>query len=834
MEEKSISIVVPVSHSLELFSRCLNSLKKYVNRNHQVFLINDNSCEADLIESTIEFEIKDYKNFHYFRNKVRLGFAKTCNKFLNEIDKTPNDILLLNSNVEIRENTTKELESVLNINEKHGIVCPRSNNAGILSIPFSTKDPDVKLNEAISCYDTIRNYIPRYSVIPFAPRLCMLIRRFLIENFGLFESDVPNMAHQEDEVCLKINKYGYSTVMANYAWVNNLQQDIKSFPNRHEKENFNLSFHATYPYFGNIKNMYLDIDMDPVDYFADVLCDNYYPKKKILFSLYNMLPFYSGSALQSLNLMDEFLEEYGDKYDIHILINRAADDFFSISKKHKNVRYPDTIKDRYHLAFSPTQFFHLEHLTLLNKYALKIMFTMLDIIAIRCLYIIAEQSEIKLFFNLSVKFADGIATISDFVAQDLVSYYTTNFYTDSLPKLKTIYLGINPVRKTKRELAARLPFEKYILIFGNEFFHKSLTEVLPVIEKDISHKNFIVIGGRKDLCTKKNVKIYPSGKLEEEFISALYENADALLFPSQYEGFGLPILEALQYGKPVIVYDNSLNRELFSSLLKDYRYNALFFDNFGSLPQLLNNLNRRMEDGSLKSLRHDFRNWKNVAVDVESFMQTLLDAPVDHKKLQERWFTINMMEEFNKKKIVSNIGRQSYAAQLFVDTGNGFNEKDSITKPVTTTEKLLEFGLNSFEKINNLRFDPLNDKVCVKFKNLELISKTGQTMKLSPSKCNSVYMKHNIFLFDTEDPQFEFVLNGASDKYLKARINLEYIFIGKEVYSYILRNGWRFIYLSSLRKRIIEFIAILKGYLTRYIKKRRLLYYVLRTILNRR
>lgn len=42
----------------------------------------------------------------------------------------------------------------------------------------------------------------------------------------------------------------------------------------------------------------------------------------------------------------------------------------------------------------------------------------------------------------------------------------------------------------------------------------------------------------------------------------LYENALAFVFPSVYEGFGLPVLEAMRYGTPVITYNNSSISEI--------------------------------------------------------------------------------------------------------------------------------------------------------------------------------------------------------------------------------------------------------------------------------
>lgn len=56
--------------------------------------------------------------------------------------------------------------------------------------------------------------------------------------------------------------------------------------------------------------------------------------------------------------------------------------------------------------------------------------------------------------------------------------------------------------------------------------------------------------------------IYMLGFVEELTREWLYQNATAFVYPSTYEGFGLPVLEALRYRTPVITYDNSSIREI--------------------------------------------------------------------------------------------------------------------------------------------------------------------------------------------------------------------------------------------------------------------------------
>ena len=62
----------------------------------------------------------------------------------------------------------------------------------------------------------------------------------------------------------------------------------------------------------------------------------------------------------------------------------------------------------------------------------------------------------------------------------------------------------------------------------------------------------LVIAGRAEGPVPGGPRIKKVGEVAEEELARLYSGAHALLVPSHYEGFGLPVLEAMQCGTPVI------------------------------------------------------------------------------------------------------------------------------------------------------------------------------------------------------------------------------------------------------------------------------------------
>jgi GT2 family glycosyltransferase len=141
-----------------------------------------------------------------------------------ELDKTSNDILLLNSDTKVTDGFLEELIEVLNLSPKHAAVSPRSNNASIVTIPLSQAiHHGIDSKQAYKIYQKISPQLPRFYVAAVALGFCMLIRRSVIKKYGLFDPVFGKGYGEEVDFCRRVKKHGYLSIIANHAFVYHLE-----------------------------------------------------------------------------------------------------------------------------------------------------------------------------------------------------------------------------------------------------------------------------------------------------------------------------------------------------------------------------------------------------------------------------------------------------------------------------------------------------------------------------------------------------------------------------------------------------------------------------------
>lgn len=188
----------------------------------------------------------------------------------------------------------------------------------------------------------------------------------------------------------------------------------------------------------------------------------------------------------------------------------------------------------------------------------------------------------KFLFKRAMKKGRKIITVSDFSKREML-----NFYNVDKDKIVVINNSWEHFDKIKEDNSI---FERFPELKEKEFFfslgtltkHKNLKWVLKVAQKNPKYifaiSGFVNIKKFKeqlDLETPPNV-IY-LGYLNDEEVKAIYMKTKALLFPSLYEGFGLPPIEALSAGTKVVVADIESMHEIFEDTviyIDPYKYNV--------------------------------------------------------------------------------------------------------------------------------------------------------------------------------------------------------------------------------------------------------------------
>ena len=175
----------------------------------------------------------------------------------------------------------------------------------------------------------------------------------------------------------------------------------------------------------------------------------------------------------------------------------------------------------------------------------------------------------KLLIPKVINNADKIITISENTKRDIIKNFGV-----AESKIKVIYLAAGESYKELSNKEFNFIFKKYqlprsyLFYVGNISKHKNVDKIIEAFKKIKSKTNYkLVIAGKlsfgsKDI--KKKIKdldlqddVIFTGYVPEEDLPALYNGASLFVYPSFYEGFGLPPLEAMQCGCPVITSNTS-------------------------------------------------------------------------------------------------------------------------------------------------------------------------------------------------------------------------------------------------------------------------------------
>jgi len=205
----------------------------------------------------------------------------------------------------------------------------------------------------------------------------------------------------------------------------------------------------------------------------------------------------------------------------------------------------------------------------------KTVLTVYDLCFIDCPEYVAEKNKnyLRKWVSKSISKANHVLTISEFTKGRIIEVY-------GVPENKIHVMPIPPkthpvnTKHTRPERFAKL--KDYLLFVGTIEPRKNIMGLLKAYElmkPELRQKHPLILAGGKgwldDEILEKiaqlnsdGLNIIQTGYITDEELSHLYSQALICVQPSHYEGFGMPILEAMSYGKPVACSDIEVFHEV--------------------------------------------------------------------------------------------------------------------------------------------------------------------------------------------------------------------------------------------------------------------------------
>lgn len=267
-------------------------------------------------------------------------------------------------------------------------------------------------------------------------------------------------------------------------------------------------------------------------------------RRRLLLNCRGLTMLHNGTSKCVLGMLDGFAALHAP-WQIDIAADMDAMAFHGLA-----ARYPQfnqlsgDVPGGYAAAVMLNQPWAVETVAEMHRHAFLIGFNVLDTIGWDILFPAPERLEWA--WRLVARHSDLLTYISAF-SQDR---FRTRFAVAPGVTEQVVHLSFLTDEHTLRRFQG-VPEGEHVLLFGNSYDHKGIAPTLRLLIEAFPQQAFTVLGGQGPAVP--GVQVIPSGETSEDEVHRLIATARAVVYPSFYEGFGLPVVESLAYDRPVLV-----------------------------------------------------------------------------------------------------------------------------------------------------------------------------------------------------------------------------------------------------------------------------------------
>lgn len=334
-------------------------------------------------------------------------------------------------------------------------------------------------------------------------------------------------------------------------------------------------------------------------------------RRSVVIDCRGMLAHFCGTTVAQLGFLEGF-QSMDTEWEIHVWAQDFAIKAHRLPDRFPGLKFSEKPDGNHAAVIHMNQLCFSGILADLHRHGFVAGCNMLD--TIMWDMILGAPAHVGRIWNLNADYLDVVFYNSVFsqgqvnrrfpIADEIMQVVTYHSFTQGENALED-YCG--------REIG------NYVLVFGNNYDHK---DVYPTVQRLRAHFHDLEIVAIGPECESiDNVTFLPSGGLPEEKIESLVAGAKVLVFPSWNEGFGLPVVKALAYGRPVVVRDLPLWQEIADHA--DLPGTLMSFEDTESLTEVLSAI---LAGGEFTHVLPQGRAVGKASLDWKACAQRVLDA----------------------------------------------------------------------------------------------------------------------------------------------------------------------------------------------------------------
>jgi glycosyltransferase involved in cell wall biosynthesis len=401
--------------------------------------------------------------------------------------------------------------------------------------------------------------IPDTYLVADAPARCLLVKPVVGTEFREIDLRFRSVAGALWHYMSRARRCGFRTVICNRAVVDAPVQARPCPPSTITTRNLPEADRVL------LRELCPDVEKTVVEFgtanaaagetrLARALPQAYGARPSLLLDCRNIVAGVNGTTVAALGIC-RGLHKLAAEWDITLLSSQDASAFHALEASYPGWQIVTTLPARqFTVALRLSQPWHMQEMIDLHAAAAFNAYLFLDTIAWDAAY--PAPRHLDGAWQFLADHADGIIFISQYTRDRFRHRFRVR---DGMREL-VAYLSFDPADYVHANARIACPAEEFIFVVGNDYDHKDVLPTVELLAAAFPYEAFVALGPPRSI--RPRVRMLQSGKLSEAAIHRLYATARMVVFPSFYEGFGLPVLTTLAYGGTLVARGSALLDEI--------------------------------------------------------------------------------------------------------------------------------------------------------------------------------------------------------------------------------------------------------------------------------